>query len=724
MSNFGDDRSNDKRPNAPQNGDGGNGYQSSPNGFRLDSTQSSWLMDRLGALGEEDKIAMSGTPQMQMADEEEHVKAMNMEQQRAANYSSSEDDRVIVVPPELFNQNHATQEVPSHMGVSGEQASGYAGEDDDDEAHYAMAQGRDDDQAAILQKKIDELEAKLAEMTHLTDDEKAKVRKDLIYRGSRVSGPEDDEDSQYYDEGYDDERAGAQQEAYGDYAEDRVDYAPEYSDGSPMQGQGPYDRSAHDRGLHDQGAQGYNPQGHEGYAGQQGQQGYGQDFQAQQNQGQQNFRPQGHQEGVTYQGQQPQPNQVQQQPQGQQGSSQGQGGYGGHNEDPLAMVPDYNYQQPENSVPQQFNQLPQSGNVHPQGQQGYYEMQRHQDLAELPQFLSPMQAQQKKRPAYVSVLALLMAVGIVGGVAYSYLGTGVSDVIKSDMSDFSGKQPMKLSSEAESAPEPAASIEDKVVPQVQPEPVIEVETEVAVADLASAFKVVPLTGVAGDNIDLNLQLPRNNSLASAFLVIRDLPDWAKMSHGRKMNGLWMVSASQVPSLQLIVPADQPGKFSFEIDLVVSAGDEPITKKVDVDVKSVTSVQEEPKVVEAPVVEKAPEKEVVASAEPEMIKHPEADTNRGPLIIDQALEEKWLERGTRLLRAGDVSAARLAFSHLAEQGSGRAALAMGMTFDPNQPSARLVTGLKTDPKQAEFWYLRALSLGNEGARDPLRILQKN
>jgi hypothetical protein len=223
-------------------------------------------------------------------------------------------------------------------------------------------------------------------------------------------------------------------------------------------------------------------------------------------------------------------------------------------------------------------------------------------------------------------------------------------------------------------------------------------------------------------------LPSDERLASAFLVVRNLPDWAKLNAGRQMNGLWMVSASQVEDLKVLIPDDQPGQFSFEVDLVVNAGDAPVTKKVRADIAPYQAP--EPEVVESPV-EKAPEpkaKEEVAVLDPqtdnsELIEQPEVGVKQGPLIIDQALEEKWLERGTRLLRAGDVSAARLAFSHLAEQGSGRAALAMGMTYDPNQPSSRVVAGIKVDVERAKFWYKRALSLGHEGARDPLRQLER-
>ena len=235
------------------------------------------------------------------------------------------------------------------------------------------------------------------------------------------------------------------------------------------------------------------------------------------------------------------------------------------------------------------------------------------------------------------------------------------------------------------------------------------------AQFAAAFQVESLIGVAGQEIILPVSLPDLGGYPAAFVVLRNLPQWAGVPNGRLVSGNWIVAAGAAKNLAVKIPDDQPGTFKFEADLVFKPGETPVTRTVNAVIAPVTQA--------ATPEEKAPA--VVANApvveQPEQIKTPEATASRGPLIIDQALEEKWLERGTRLLRAGDVSAARLAFSHLAEQGSGRGALAMGMTFDPNQPSSRVVAGIEPDVKRARFWYQRALALGNESAREPLRIL---
>ena len=349
----------------------------------------------------------------------------------------------------------------------------------------------------------------------------------------------------------------------------------------------------------------------------------------------------------------------------------------------------------------------QGGAVHLPHSAHIHNAQAQRDFNELPQFLVPVQQNKKSRSALVGVIGGAAALLIAGGAAFTHFDHGVSDVVKSDILRRD-KEPLKLS-QSEATDTKLANVETDL-------------------SITKYFAVQTLQGSAGQDVPLRVDLPSDERLASAFLVVRNLPEWAKLNLGRQMNGLWMVSASQVSDLKVVIPADRQGQFSFEVDLVVNAGDAPVTKKVRADI----APYQAPKSSVVDTAVKTPPKpdskqEVVSidqqTEDAELIKQPEVGVKQGPLIIDQALEEKWLERGTRLLRAGDVSAARLAFSHLAEQGSGRAAFAMGMTFDPNQPSSRVVAGIKVDVERAKFWYKRALSLGHEGARDPLRQLDR-
>lgn len=670
MSKFGsDDGSNS---NGPKNN------PASVDGFRLDSSQSSWLMDRLGALDEEDKISMSSAaaPQVQMSDnsDDEQVPQQDQRSER----EQYEHDSGVVVQPEHFRNQ---QQVFQHQDGAAQVVEHSAGH----EPQHAQGQMDDESESALLlRQKIENLEHQLAEISDLTGEQRAKYVDELSQPMGQHLAPGQGANPVYNPDGTVEEGSYYIEESEGVVAV----HPDAFNQLTPEQ--------------------------------------VAQERLALQQQYQQT--PEGYGQPAGHHGQHP----------NEQGAYGGQ--HGGHRDeasnDQLSMVPDYGYHQQEDvRVPVHHDA---SGRpVEQGGQHGYHEQGQHQhevytqghhpqamvpsrqvqtthnpqDFGELPQFLAPLPQEQKRRPAYLSLLGSFSALLIVGGVAYTYLNSSVSDVIKSNVADVRFKEGLKLS-------DVSGQSADRVVPKPK-------ETEVAAVtptvNLAEKFSVKPMIGTAGQNIPLKIVLPNSSTLSSAFLVIRNLPDWAKLNFGRQMNGLWMVSVSQVASLEIKVPEDQPGKFLFEVDLVVSAGEAPLTKKVSADI---APYKVESKVVEVPEA-KVKEKEVAAIApkeeESELIKQPSTQVQKGPLIIDQALEEKWLERGTRLLRAGDVSAARLAFSHLAEQGSGRAALAMGMTFDPNQPSARLVSGIKSDVNRAKFWYQRALSLGNESARDPLRQL---
>ncbi len=69
-------------------------------------------------------------------------------------------------------------------------------------------------------------------------------------------------------------------------------------------------------------------------------------------------------------------------------------------------------------------------------------------------------------------------------------------------------------------------------------------------------------------------------------------------------------------------------------------------------------------------------------------------------------DQLLARGEELLRSGNITSARMVFSHVAAAGDRRGAKAVGMTYDPDVFARLPVTGLSPDLEQAELWYERA------------------
>ncbi len=74
----------------------------------------------------------------------------------------------------------------------------------------------------------------------------------------------------------------------------------------------------------------------------------------------------------------------------------------------------------------------------------------------------------------------------------------------------------------------------------------------------------------------------------------------------------------------------------------------------------------------------------------------------------------LARGDELLATGDVGAARLMYERAARSGSARAAMAAGMTYDPDFLADIPSQGISADPETAATWYGRALVLGDPDA----------
>ncbi len=101
--------------------------------------------------------------------------------------------------------------------------------------------------------------------------------------------------------------------------------------------------------------------------------------------------------------------------------------------------------------------------------------------------------------------------------------------------------------------------------------------------------------------------------------------------------------------------------------------------------------------------------------------PRATPSPGPPAVNPSLAEMMVRRGDALLREGDVSAARLLYDRAAAAGSGRAATAMGKTFDAAFLAGIGVVGLSGDPALAATWYRRGAELGDEEARTRLQAL---
>jgi TPR repeat protein len=81
----------------------------------------------------------------------------------------------------------------------------------------------------------------------------------------------------------------------------------------------------------------------------------------------------------------------------------------------------------------------------------------------------------------------------------------------------------------------------------------------------------------------------------------------------------------------------------------------------------------------------------------------------------------IRRGEELLAIGDISGARRFLERAAASGSGRAALAVGGTFDPRVLAELGARGITPDRAAARLWYQRAAALGEAEAASRIAAL---
>ncbi len=98
--------------------------------------------------------------------------------------------------------------------------------------------------------------------------------------------------------------------------------------------------------------------------------------------------------------------------------------------------------------------------------------------------------------------------------------------------------------------------------------------------------------------------------------------------------------------------------------------------------------------------------------PEAHEPAEVRTTAAPMI------DALLRRGAEVLADGDISAARLLFTRAAESGSGKAALALGDTYNQKFLAEHGVQGLLADPESAKRWYRKAVAFGEPQAKQRL------
>ena len=169
--------------------------------------------------------------------------------------------------------------------------------------------------------------------------------------------------------------------------------------------------------------------------------------------------------------------------------------------------------------------------------------------------------------------------------------------------------------------------------------------------------------------------------------IAGLPSAAKLSRGtRGGDGVWTLGSADLAGLTLTMPL-QASNARVTVVLTSSMGIELARLTPTIDVRPPVNLN-------------------AASGKNE--------------LEDRALG--LLAQGEAYLKTGDVVGARMFFKKAADAGDARAAIAMGMTYDPKIFASLKVRGMVPDVQAARRWYQRAVDLGSKDAYDRLDQLK--
>lgn len=218
-----------------------------------------------------------------------------------------------------------------------------------------------------------------------------------------------------------------------------------------------------------------------------------------------------------------------------------------------------------------------------------------------------------------------------------------------------------------------------------------------------------------------VQHPQQN----AVLLFDGLAQGTKLSAGAQISASsWQVPYNQAQGLNLYAPKDFAGVMNAAVSLL--GADKQLLDTQAVQLKWIAR-EAKPLPDPAPPPQQQPQQPkpaVVASAgEPGnagLSIKPMNPGNAGALKtfavkpMDPAEAAMLMQRGRDFLGAGDLSAARVAFSRLADAGVADAALALANTYDPTYLAAHHVMGVQGDRATARALYQRAKELGSAEA----------
>jgi len=225
------------------------------------------------------------------------------------------------------------------------------------------------------------------------------------------------------------------------------------------------------------------------------------------------------------------------------------------------------------------------------------------------------------------------------------------------------------------------------------------------------FTVQNASGFAGDVLPLSISLPRAAPQTYTFLMFRGLPEGFTLSAGFSTKDHWVVSLRDADSIQLVPRPSYEGLFALEVLLIRGQDLPPERRIVTVALQPRAAINSPANSSAKPLIDPA------GLTRPTAVESTAPLTQREISVEDTAM----MERADRLLREGDIAAARLLYSRVARKGIAAGALAMAKSYDPDFLGDIPTAGLRPDLAQARDWYRKAEDLGSSYAATRLSTL---
>ncbi|MGA7326956.1 MAG: hypothetical protein WBX25_21310 [Rhodomicrobium sp.] len=230
---------------------------------------------------------------------------------------------------------------------------------------------------------------------------------------------------------------------------------------------------------------------------------------------------------------------------------------------------------------------------------------------------------------------------------------------------------------------------------------------IRIADRKPAeIDVTDAYGEPGKPLALQIELPQKSFSGPLFINVTGIPLQFAASGGVRSGNDLLVTANELRALTITAPTSFSGRFAVGVKLfdtehkLVAAGTAFVTIR-------------ERKAAPAGAGTMAVEHNVQAGTQPGSANSASPEE-----------ESSQLKRAESLLKSGDISAARLILETLSDQGSGQAAYALGMTYDPLFFRSNFIRGMEPEPSKAMVWYKRAFELGHKEASTAMLRLETN